>query len=72
MTIIRNGSELTLVNTVRLSEEGLNQLDRLGKVTHIVRIGAFHGRDDAFYRDHYPIAQLWTLKGMSYESRSKI
>lgn len=68
MTIIRNGSELTLVNTVRLSEEGLKNLDCLGSVTHIVRIGAFHGRDDAFYRNQYPVAQLWTLKRMTYEN----
>lgn len=67
MVIIRNGSELTLVNTVRLNEEGFKKLNLLGNVTHIVRIGAFHGRDDAFYRNQYPAAQLWTLKGMTYE-----
>jgi hypothetical protein len=68
MTIVRNGSELTLINTVRLNDEGLTELDQLGAVTHIVRIGAFHGRDDAFYRNQYPNAQLWTLKGMSYDN----
>ncbi len=71
MTILRNGSELTLVNTVRLDEEGLEKLGRLGTVTHLVRIGAFHGRDDAFYRYQYPHAQLWTLKGMTYENGLK-
>lgn len=71
MVIVRNGSELTLVNTVRLNEEGLKKLELLGSVTHIVRIGAFHGRDDAFYRNQYPTAQLWTLKGMTYESGLK-
>ncbi len=71
MIIIRNGSELTLINTVRLSEEGLKKLDRLGKVTNIVRIGAFHGRDDAFYKSQYPDAQLWTLKGMTYDNGLK-
>ncbi|MGI4850752.1 MAG: hypothetical protein ACRYGR_02280 [Janthinobacterium lividum] len=71
MTIIRHGSELTLINTVRLDEEGLRKLDLLGNVAHIVRIGEFHGRDDAFYRHQYPDAQLWTLKGMTYESSLK-
>lgn len=71
MIIIRNGSELTLANTVRLSEEGLKKLESLGSVTHIVRIGAFHGRDDAFYRSQYPTAQLWVLKGMTYENGLK-
>lgn len=68
MTIVRNGKDLTLINSVRLDEEGLRKLDELGQVAHIVRIGAFHGRDDAFYRDHYPKAQLWAVKGMLYEN----
>lgn len=66
MVIIRHNFELTLVNTVRLNEEGLKKLDQLGKVNHIIRIGAFHGRDDAFYRHHYQNAQLWTLAEMTY------
>ncbi len=57
MTIVRSGSELTLINTVRLNEEALQKLDALGVVTNIVRIGAFHGRDDAFYQNRYPDAK---------------
>ncbi len=68
MVIIRHGSELTLINTVRLDTEGLKELDLLGNVSHIIRIGAFHGRDDAFYRNQYPSSLLWTLKGMTYEN----
>lgn len=60
MTIVRQGDELTLLNTVRLGEEGLRQLEQLGRVREIVRLGAFHGRDDPFYRDRYG-ATLWTL-----------
>lgn len=71
MVIIRSGSELTLINTVRLNDEGLRKLDSLGKVAHILRIGAFHGRDDAFYRNQYPNSLLWTLKGMTYENGLK-
>lgn len=71
MVIIRSGSELTLINTVRLDDEGLRKLDSLGNVAHILRIGAFHGRDDAFYRSEYPSSLLWTLKGMIYESGLK-
>lgn len=71
MVIVRNGSELTLINTVRLNEEGLKKLDKLGKVTNIVRIGAFHGRDDAFYKNQYLSANLWVLKGMTYENGLK-
>ena len=71
MVIIRNGSELTLINTVRLDQDGLRKLDLLGNVAHIVRIGAFHGRDDGFYRNQYPASLLWTLKGMAYENGLK-
>lgn len=69
MIIIKNNDELTLINTVRLNERGLSTLDALGKVTNIVRIGAFHGRDDAFYLDLYS-AKLWALKGMINEQNS--
>lgn len=60
MTIVRQGEELTLLNTVRLDDDGLQQLEALGQVKHIVRLGAFHGRDDPFYRDRYG-AKLWAL-----------
>lgn len=65
MVIFRNGNQLTLINTVRLNEKELKHLDSLGKVTHIIRIGAFHGRDDAFYRNQYPASTLWTLNEMT-------
>ena len=53
MTIIRNNGMLTLINTVRLSEEGLKALEALGNVEHIIRIAGFHGVDDPFYHDRY-------------------
>lgn len=71
MIIVRNGSELTLINTVRLDEECLKKLNELGQVAYIMRIGAFHGRGDAFYKNQYPLAQLCVLKGMTYESGLK-
>ena len=67
MIIVRNMQELTLINTVRLKEKGLRQLESLGKIVNIVRIGAFHGRDDAFYLDQYN-AKLWALQGMLHEN----
>ena len=66
MTIVRHGDELTLINTISLDERGLKQLDTLGKVKNIVRLGAFHGQDDGFYRQRYN-AKLWTLRGMKEE-----
>ncbi len=60
MTVLRQNGELTLVNTVRLTDAGLSQLEALGQVRHIVRLGAFHGRDDPFYRECYS-ATVWAL-----------
>lgn len=60
MLVVREGERLTLVNTVRLDDAGLLALEALGTVTDLVRLGAFHGRDDAFYRDRYG-ARLWAL-----------
>lgn len=70
MIIVRENDELTLINTVRLDDNGLAALDVLGHVKNIVRIGAFHGYDDAFYLDHYH-AQLWAINGMEHQSGHK-
>ena len=65
MTIVREGGALTLLNTVRLDDEGLCALEALGQVRHVVRLGAFHGRDDPFYCDRYGAA-LWALPAASH------
>jgi hypothetical protein len=63
MVVLRRGDTLTLVNTVRLDEAGLAALDALGEVTTVVRLGAFHGLDDAFYLDRAPSARYFGLPG---------
>ena len=65
MTIVREDGVLTLINTVRLNDEGLKTLDTLGTVKHVVRIGAFHGKDDPFYVDRYK-AELWSPVGIEH------
>jgi hypothetical protein len=62
MTIVRENGKLTLLNAVRLSEEGLKQLDALGKISAVVRLGSMHGHDDGFYlaRDS---AAYWAIQG---------
>ncbi len=65
MTVIRDGDAVTLVNTIRLDDAGLAALDALGTVQHIVKLGAYHGRDDAYYLDRYD-AELWAPEGMTY------
>ncbi len=65
MTVVREGGQLTLINAVRLGEEGLAALDRLGKVVNVVKIGSMHGHDDAFYVDRYG-ATYWAMPGMPH------
>jgi hypothetical protein len=66
MTIVRDGEALTLINTVRLDEPGLAELEKLGRVANVVKIGSLHGRDDAFYVSRYG-AQLWAAPEMKDE-----
>ena len=65
MTVIREGARLVLVNSVRLNEAGLAQLEALGTVSDVIRLAGFHGADDAFYKDRYG-AKVWTIKGQRY------
>lgn len=65
MTIVRQGERLVLVNSVRLDEAGLAALDKLGKVTDVLRLAAFHGMDDPFYRERYG-AKVWAVAGQRY------
>jgi hypothetical protein len=65
MTVVRGVDGLTLFNSMRLSEEGLKELEALGDVKHVVRLAGFHGRDDGFYRDRYG-AKVYAVEGQSY------
>ena len=62
MLIIRHGDELTLVNPIRLNAEGEKALGDLGVVKHILRLGAFHGIDDPWYKHRFG-AELWRQPG---------
>ncbi len=61
MTILREDGDLTLVNSVRLTEDGLAALERLGQVRHVIRLAGFHGMDDPFYKDRYE-AKVWSVE----------
>lgn len=58
MTIVRQGSKLTLLNSLRLDAAGEAALAKLGQVEHVVRVGSFHGLDDAYCVDRFG-ATLW-------------
>lgn len=65
MTVVRRGDRLVLVNSVRLDDAGLAALDKLGKVTDVIRLAANHGMDDPFYAERYG-AKVWVVKGQRY------
>ncbi|SEN27487.1 hypothetical protein [Nitrosomonas marina] len=65
MTVIKENDELVLINPIRLSESGMQALESLGKISTVIRIGGFHGRDDAFYKSQYH-ATVYALKGHVY------
>lgn len=67
MVIVRQGEELVLVNSVRLSPEGEARLAELGKVRHVLKIGAFHGLDDPYTKSRFG-ANLWAPPGSRYKS----
>ena len=70
MTIIKDDGDLTLVNSVRLSESGLTRLDQLGRVKNVIRLAGFHGMDDPFYKSRYD-AKVWSVNA-PYVSGIKI
>lgn len=53
MIILRRGAELTIVNAVRLSSAGEAELEKLGAVQHLVKLGFFHTLDDPYYRSRF-------------------
>lgn len=66
MTIVRDGRELTVINSVRLSADGEKQLAALGDVKHVVRLGMGHGVDDPYYVARYK-ALLWAAPGTKHQ-----
>ena len=62
MVIVRDGRALSLLDPIRLNDEGEKQLAALGDVKHVIRLGAFHGIDDPYYVAKYQ-AQMWSQPG---------
>lgn len=62
MVVLKNGNDLILINPVRMNSQSLARLDKLGRVKYILRLGDFHGLDDAFYLDRYQ-CEFWAQAG---------
>lgn len=60
MTVVRSGRELSVISAVRLSPQAEAELDALGTVRHVIKIGHAHGVDDPYYLERYG-ATYWAL-----------
>ena len=58
MAIVRHQGELSLVNPIRLDEEGERRLLALGDIKRILRLGPMHGLDDPYYVERFG-AEFW-------------
>jgi len=68
MAIIREGGELTLINPLLVNEQVEAEILSLGSITHVMRLGAFHGADDNYYVEKFS-AKMWAqLGGTTYET----
>ena len=61
MVVIRDGDELTLVGSVRMTPENEARVEDIGRVTNLVRIG-LHGLDDAYTVSRFG-CRFWCLAG---------
>jgi len=70
MTIYKSpiNGELTLINSMRLSKEGLDEMQKLGPIINVIRIGGFHGRDDLFYQREFD-AKVFAIQGQTYSRK---
>ena len=64
MVAVRTAGDLTLLNPIRLSAEGERALEALGRVRDAVRLGVFHGVDDAYTALRFG-AKFWSLGGVA-------
>jgi len=63
MTIIKEGDELHIINSVRVKEETEAEILKLGKPKHVYKLGWSHGMDDPYYVEKFD-ATLWAMPGM--------
>ena len=64
MTIVKRDSDLTIINSVRVSSEVEKEIEKLGTVKNVVRICANHGCWDEYYIDKFK-ATYYDLPGVN-------
>lgn len=63
MVAVRRGNAWVLLNPIRLRPEAEAELLQGLPVEDVVRLGTFHGRDDAYYVETFG-ARFWTVPGV--------
>ena len=66
MVVLRDGDALTVVHGFRLPDPLRTQVEALGEIKHIIRLGHFHGMDDAYYVARYG-GTLWAPPGVKHK-----
>lgn len=71
MIVIEHKGELSVINPLKLTNEGQRKLGKLGKITNIIRLGpGLHGiYEDDYYLQQYPRARRWA-PGPFFDARS--
>lgn len=63
MVAVLTADGWVLLNPVRLGEPAEQALLARGPIRHAVRLGTYHGRDDAYYVDRFG-AEFWCVPGV--------
>jgi hypothetical protein len=64
MVAVLTAEGWVLLNPVRLGVEAEGELLARAPIRHALRLGTFHGRDDAYYTERFG-AQFWCVPGKS-------
>ena len=62
MAVVRHDGELTLINPLRMTDDGEAALRELGEIKRIMRLGPMHGIDDPYYVQTHG-AEVWCQAG---------
>jgi hypothetical protein len=62
MTIVREPDGLVVIHPVMMPDDAQKQIEALGPIKHIVKLGAFHGMDDLAYQKRYQ-PTVWAPPG---------
>jgi hypothetical protein len=65
MTAVRHGKGIVLLNGIRLTSAGEDELAKLGPVEHVVRLGGHHGSDDGYLAGRFQVP-IWGPPGVQH------